>query len=173
MKKTWFAILMAISLLSCNKENLESKLPVVKKLPVVNYLPVTITLDESHPGYTIPTTFEGLSFETGILVDSPEFLNENNQVLIQLIKNLGPGVLRIGGNSSDLIKWSGIARTAETPAKTLTTSEIDRLSAFDKAIGWPVLFGLNLGSGTAAIAANEAATSVFKNARPVMASTFN
>jgi len=157
MKKTWFAILMAISLLSCNKENLESKLPVVKKPTVVNYLPVTITLDESHPGYTIPATFEGLSYETPMLVDSPEFLNENNKVLIQLIKNLGQGILRIGGNSSDLIKWAGSASTAKTPANTLTTSEIDRLSAFDKAIGWPVLFGLNLGSGTAASAANEAA----------------
>jgi hypothetical protein len=157
MKKPWFAILMAISLLACNKENLESKLPVSKKLPVVNYLPVTITLDESHPGYTIPETFEGLSYETRMLVDSPGFLNENNKVLIQLIKDLGPGILRIGGNSSDLTKWTGSRRTTETPANTLTTSEIDRLSAFDKAIGWPVLFGLNLGSGTAATAANEAA----------------
>ncbi len=104
MKKTWFAIFMAISLLSCNKENLESKLPVIKKPPVVNYLPVTVTLDENHPGYTIPATFEGLSYETGMLVDSPEFLNENNQVLIQLIKNLGQGILRIGGNTSDLTK---------------------------------------------------------------------
>jgi hypothetical protein len=156
MKKTGFAILMAICLLSCNKENLESKLPVVKKLPVVNNLPVTVTVDESRPGYTIPETFEGLSYETSILAENPEYLNENNTVLIQLIKNLGPGVLRIGGNSSDLVKWTGGARTDATPAHSLTTSDIDRLSAFDKAIGWPVLFGLNLGSGDGAAAANEA-----------------
>jgi hypothetical protein len=157
MKKTGLAILMAATLLSCNKENLQSKLPVIPTRPVVNYLPVTVTLDESHPGYKIPETFEGLSYETSLLVDSPEFLNENNQVLIQLIKNLGRGVLRIGGNSSDLTKWGWGPRTEKTPPKTLTTSDIDRLSAFDKAIGWPVVFGLNLGSGNAATAANEAA----------------
>jgi hypothetical protein len=157
MKNPGFAILMAAILLSCNKENLQSKLPVVPTRPVVNYLPVTITLDETHPGYKIPETFEGLSYETGLLVDSPEFLNENNKVLIQLIKNLGPGVLRIGGNSSDLIKWGWGPRTEKTPPRTLTTSDIDRLAAFDKAIAWPVVFGLNLGSGKAAEAANEAA----------------
>lgn len=147
---------MAICLLACNKENLESQLPVVKKPPVVNNLPVTITVDQSHPGYTIPETFEGLSYETGILGENPDYLNENNKVLIQLIKNLGRGVLRIGGNSSDLIKWTGGNRTSATSRHSLTTSDIDRLSAFDKAIGWPVLFGLNLGSDNAAAASNEA-----------------
>ena len=156
MKKTGFAILMAISLLSCNKENFEPK-PLVVKPPVVTNLPVTITVDESRPGYTIPQTFEGLSYETDILVEDPEYLNENNKVLIQLIKNLGPGILRIGGNSSDLVRWTGSARTAATPPHSLTTSDIDRLSAFDKAIGWPVLFGLNLGSGNVVTAENEAA----------------
>ncbi len=122
MRKTWFAILMTISLLSCDKENLESKLPV-KKLPVVTNLPVTITVDESHPGYTIPATFEGLSYETGILVDSPEFLNENNKVLIQLIKNL-VGVFCASAAIAATLQMSGSARTAKTPANTLTSGSV-------------------------------------------------
>ena len=103
MKKLWLAALLAISLFSCNKENLESKLPPVKTRDIVNNLPVTALVEDNHPGYTIPQNFQGLSFETAILVDSPEFLNADNRVLIQMVKNLGGGVLRIGGNSSDEI----------------------------------------------------------------------
>ena len=80
----------------------------------------------------------------------------NNTVLIQLIKNLGPGLLRIGGGTSDEVYWSENTRTGSTAADSLATSDIDRLSAFSKAIGWQVLFGLNLGSNDAATSANEA-----------------
>ncbi len=154
MKKLWLVVLAAISLFSCKKENLASKLPA--EIPVVTNLPITVYIDQDHPGYTIPQTFEGLSFETGLLVDSPEFLNEHNQVLIQLIKNLGTGVLRIGGNSSDIIKWTDKPRSAETPENSLTTTEIRRLTAFDRSIGWPVIFGLNLAQYDPSLAASEA-----------------
>jgi hypothetical protein len=156
MKKSWLIVLLAISLFSCKKENLASKLPAVKNLPVVNNLPITVYIDQERPGYTIPETFEGLSFETGLLVDSPGFLNEHNQVLIRLIKNLGAGVLRIGGNSSDIIKWTNGPRNANTPENSLTTTEIRHLTAFDKTIGWPVIFGLNLGEYDPSLAASEA-----------------
>ena len=43
-----------------------------------------------------------------------------------------------------------------TGTDSLTTTDIDSLAAFAKAINWPVLFGLNLGSAPASIAASEA-----------------
>jgi hypothetical protein len=156
MKNIWFAVITTITLLSCGKENPVSKTAVNTGQPVVNNLPVTITLNQSHPGYIIPENFEGLSYETGLLVDSPGFLDENNRVLIRLIKNLGTGVLRVGGNSSDLTNWAGNDTIATSGAQSLTAEDIGRLSAFDKVIGWQVLFGLNLGSNNPVNASNEA-----------------
>jgi hypothetical protein len=97
-----------------------------------------------------------LSFYYWYLTTDPDVLNVNNKVLIQLIKNLGPGLLRIGGDSSDEISWTGGPSTSTTANNLLTTSDIDRLSAFAGATGWQVLFGLNLGNDNEYAAANEA-----------------
>src|SRR5471030_1463933 len=128
MKKIWIAILMAITLVACKKDNPKPVFPAFNQLPAVYNQPVTVNVDQSQPGFTIPENFEGLSYETGIFGESPEFLNADNTVLFQLIQNLGSGVLRIGGNSSDETPWTGGARTANTPAKSLTTSDIDNLA---------------------------------------------
>ncbi len=150
MNKRWLAFLLAITLLGCNKGNLETVSPTTGPVPV------TVIVNENQPGYAIPPIFEGLSYETGIFGESPDFLNENNSVLIQLIKNLGKGVLRIGGNSSDQVDWTGSVRTDSTLPNSLTTTDIDHLSAFARATGWPVLFGLNLGHFNSDTAAKEA-----------------
>jgi len=144
MKKISIIILLATFLFSCRKERVNSI--------VYSGIPVTVTVNQNQPGYILPATFEGLSFETKILSANPEFLNADNKVLIQMI----PGILRIGGGTSDEVYWSENIRTGNTTADSLTTSDIDRLSAFSKAIGWQVLFGLNLGSGDVTAAANEA-----------------
>ncbi|MDB5123613.1 MAG: hypothetical protein JWP94_1742 [Mucilaginibacter sp.] len=150
MNKNWIVILLVAGLLSCKKE---SQGPV---LPAASGLPVMVTIDQNQPGNVIPANFQGLSYETGLLIESPEILNANNTVLVQLIKNVGPGVLRIGGNSSDNISWTGRERNPANSKDELTTTEIDRLSAFSRIIEWPVLFGLNLGNNNAAAAADEA-----------------
>jgi hypothetical protein len=150
MKKIWFAVLLSVSLVACRKEHVD---PINT---VNNTYRVTVKVDQSQPGKAISPTFEGLSFETAILTRNPEYLDANNIVLIQLLKNLGPGILRIGGDTSDEIDWTGNARSFGTSKDSLTTSDIDRLSAFSKAIGWPVLFGLNMGSNDVNAASNEA-----------------
>ena len=160
MNKKWFAILLAITVIGCKKEGLTSNLPVINDLgtsaAATAPVAVTLTVDQTKTIYNIPPNFEGLSFETGILVENPDFLNADNAVLIQLIKNLGKGVLRIGGNSSDEINWFNGPRTATTPLGSLATTDVDQLTAFSKAIQWPVLFGLNLANNNAADAAKEA-----------------
>jgi len=115
---------------------------------------LTVEIDQSAKGFPTPFAFQGLSYETSLL--STNFLTTGNTVLIQLIKNLGGGVLRIGGNMSDEMAWTGAARTAETPDKSITTTDVDNLAAFSRSIGWPVLFGLNLGAYHPELAANEA-----------------
>jgi hypothetical protein len=151
MNKKWLAIILAIVLTGCNKGNLE--LPP----PSGATVSITVNVNENERGYPISTVFEGLSYETGLFGENPDFLNENNAVLIQLLKNLGKGILRIGGNSSDEIQWTGASRSANTPTTgTLTTTDVDHLAAFSKAAGWPVIFGLNLGKYNVDTAASEA-----------------
>jgi len=139
------------AVIGCGKNDTATANPPVNSLPVL-----AVAVNQSQPGIKIPSNFQGLSYETSTIASSSPFLNINNAVLIQLIKNLGVGVLRIGGNSSDNFTWSGIARTGTTPANTLTTTDIDNLSAFTKAINWPVLFGLDMGNFDPANAASEA-----------------
>lgn len=150
--KIFLVIFLVVSIVACNKriDPVEPpSLPPPDNLLIVN-------VDQTKQSYVIPSTFQGLSYETSILANAPSFLNKNNTVLIQLIRNLGPGVLRLGGNSSDNVLWTGTARSESTSANSVTTTEIDNLSAFAKAIGWKVLFGLNLGTFDASAAANEA-----------------
>jgi hypothetical protein len=153
MNKSWLIILLAVVLVSCHKDRPED----LKKQFIINDHTANITFDESHPGNLIPETFEGFSFETDILARDVNFLNANNKVLIRLMKNIGPGILRMGGASSDLTTWAGTARNGDTPLDVITTTDIDRLSAFSKATGWPVLFGLNLANNDTGLAASEAA----------------
>jgi hypothetical protein len=157
MKKICIVVLVAFSLVACRKENVAPLKNDSKTQPDTAYADaLTVTVDQTQPGYAIGPTFEGLSFEAAILTQNPEYLNADNSAFIRLIKNLGPGILRIGGGTSDEIGWSGTARSSNTPANMLTTSDIDRLSAFSKLTGWPVLFGLNLDSYQVAASANEA-----------------
>ena len=115
----------------------------------------TVTLDETQAGLPISPNFQGLSFETSLLTKNPEYLNSNNTTLIRLLKNLGPGVLRIGGGTSDEIGWADHPRLVNTSADTLTTTDIDHLAEFSKATGWPVIFGLNMWNNDAVSAAKE------------------
>jgi hypothetical protein len=147
MKKIGSAVLLSVTLLACKKEHHDA-------VPV--HAAITLNIHQYQSSNSIPPTFLGLSFETAILTRNPEYLNGNNSSLIQLIKNLGPGILRIGGDSSDQIAWTGKPRNDKSSADSLTTSDVDRLSAFSMATGWKVLYGLNMGSNDAAAAADEA-----------------
>lgn len=153
MQKTWLIILLAVALASCHKDNSVD----LKKQFITNDHTVNVTFDEQHPGNIIPATFEGLSFENGVFGQDINYFNENNSVLIQLMKNVGPGIIRMGGGTSDLITWTGDTRTNGTQPDAITTTDIDRLAAFSKATGWSVIFGLNLADNDQDVAANEAA----------------
>src|ERR1700748_3543636 len=99
MNKLLPAILLVVLLASCHKEKKDHS----KDLFVDNDHTVNVTFDESHPAAPLPADFAGLSFETQILIQDPGFLNSNNKVFTQLLKNVGPGMLRIGGGTSNNI----------------------------------------------------------------------
>jgi hypothetical protein len=107
-----------------------------------------LSIDFDAPGQRIPENFLGLSFETAGL-SSGEIFSSQNQSLISLIRGLGPkGVIRIGGNSSD--------RPALRKGLSCDRAHIEQLSDFLSAIGWQLIYGLDLGSGKAKQAAVEA-----------------
>ena len=134
---------------SCNKIGI----PHVPPIPDTT---ITVTINQTLPSIPVPANFQGLSFETSTLTNVSSFLNTKNTNLINLISNMGGGVLRIGGNSSDAITWNNAIRSTKTPANSITQTEINTLSLFSSKIGWKVLMGLNLGIFDTAAAASEA-----------------
>jgi hypothetical protein len=75
-----------------------------------------------------------------------------------VLKNLGAGLLRIGGNSQDKTFWSPGARDTRSDGGTvLVGSDFDRLFAMSASTGWKVILGLNLGAALPDTFAAEAA----------------
>jgi hypothetical protein len=119
---------------------------------------VTVSMGSSG---TVGAGFTGLSYEKSSLAE-PLF-NPSNANLIGLFKRLGPGVLRIGGNSVDRTVWepNGAGQTSGQVAP----SDVAALAGFVKAAGWQCLYGINLGGAasgatTPALAASEVAYAV-------------
>jgi hypothetical protein len=107
---------------------------------------IALTADFDRPQFAIPDDFLGLSFETKRII-LQDYLIPENQTVIELLKRLSPkGVVRIGGNTSD----------EPVSPDELGRPQLERFAKFIKATGWSVIYGLNLGSGTAERAADEA-----------------
>jgi hypothetical protein len=132
-----------------------------------------LTIDPHTTGAMIGADFTGLSYETQQLGD-PTFFSPDNTELIALIRRLGQsGVLRIGGNTSEYAYWTPNPTPADLAAESgpvnpstgkgpdqvrkITPQSVRNLNQFVDAIGWKLIYGLNMGTGTAEAAADEAA----------------
>ncbi len=115
----------------------------------------TVTVSTTVAGVIGPG-FAGLSYEKSQMANP--FFSPQNANAIGLFKLIGPGLLRIGGNSVDRTSWTpnGKGRTSGQVAP----SDIDALAGFLKATGWQVLYGVNLAQSTPALAAAEVAYAV-------------
>jgi uncharacterized protein (TIGR03437 family) len=117
---------------------------------------VAIAAHPESPGIAMAHDFIGLSFETGSLTTATGFPAEN-PVLERMVAQVGPGLLRFGGNSVDkLTGWLRGPRTPSTSTSVIASSDVDRAFGFARAVGWRVLFSLNLGQGDPATDADEA-----------------
>jgi hypothetical protein len=131
----------------------------------------TLTLHADRSGPAIPTNFVGLSYETQQLSD-PTFFSAANTGLIAQFRALSPeGVLRIGGNTSDVGWWkptpsaprppinvrnTGVGEPNADLAYPITPESTVNLRAFLDATGWTCLYGINLGTNTPERAADQA-----------------
>ena len=129
---------------------------------------VIVTIDPQHKGHTVSQSLTGLSYETSQLAN-PDFFSPTNRDLISYFRLLSHnGVLRLGGNSVELADWmpaSAPAATVAQPSQTsahkhkrtgITRQAIDNLAGFLSETGWSLIYGLNLGTGTADAAADQA-----------------
>lgn len=134
-----------------------------------------LTLHPDQPGPTVPEDFIGLSYEIQQLSD-PNFFAPSNHGLIAQFRALAPhGVLRLGGNTSDVGWWKPTPDSKQPPLPSnvilrtppgerspmelsyaVTPEAVRNLRAFLDATGWTTLFGINLGTSTPQRAAEEA-----------------
>jgi hypothetical protein len=133
--------------------------------------PATLTLHADQPGASIPHNFVGLSYETQQL-SQPAFFSPANTGLIQQFRALAPnGVLRLGGNTSDYAFWKPASNAVPPPrlkrpykvgdpppdlTYDVTPEAVRNLRGFLDATGWTCLYGINLGTNTPELAADEA-----------------
>lgn len=103
-----------------------------------------IHFQADKPGRAIPADFIGLSYEKTAMAE--RHFHAGNATLINLHRNLGRGVLRIGGNKVELSRWQGgEAGGKEQPGITpITAVHVDDFYAFIRAVDWKVIHGVNL-----------------------------
>jgi hypothetical protein len=146
-------------------------LPSLKLFAQAPTQTATLKLHLNATGPRVPDNFIGLSYETNELTN-PTFFSPDNTGLIEQFRALTPnGVLRIGGNTSDIGYWKptpstppptiqvrnmGIGEPNSQLAYSITPEAIHNLRAFLDRTGWTCIYGINLGTNTPARAADEA-----------------
>jgi hypothetical protein len=162
------ALTLSSKLHAINHDLLQMKSPLSSGPPTAG-VSLAVSANRTH---TIPANFIGLSYESQQLAD-PRFFSAGNHQLIAQFKALAPaGVLRLGGNTSDFSWWQPTPATA-APVRPegagytgepssdfsypITPAAIDNLRKFLDATHWTCIYGLNLGTSTPALAADQAA----------------
>jgi len=115
-----------------------------------------------------PPDFVGLGYEISS-VGQEGLLSPANRRMIQFIRTLSPrGNIRIGGDTSDWAHWAGSGRAVSSPRGTVVDQKvIADLGGLLHELGWSLIWGLNLGSGTIEEAVNESAA-VASSAGPAL-----
>lgn len=134
---------------------------------------IQVTLQTGRLGNTVAKDFTGLSYESAQL-GNPQFFSGENKQLIGFVRRLGAsGVLRIGGNTSEYCYWAPEPDSKSTnpsiqsvvgpdtghkapPPVNITPQAIRNLRDFVDATDWNLIYGLNMGTGSAEDAAAEA-----------------
>ncbi|HJT00671.1 MAG TPA: hypothetical protein VJ756_16385 [Terriglobales bacterium] len=144
-----------------------------------------ISVETKALGRQIPKDFVGFSLEVstagqGLARFSPRGSNAPiraiyalgvpetpNQGFLQFMRNLGPGILRLGGNSQDNTCWKRAA--APHPGRCqgeLTAADFQLYSEAAKATGWRLIVGLNLKQNSSQWALSEVTQGIAKELTP-------
>ena len=112
----------------------------------------TVSFSPTNSGLVLNPAFCGLSYAKSMLLGSLFVSTDTN--LIKMFGQIGPAVLRVGGNAANRSSWGGLSNS--TP---ITAAEVDAFAGFVKALptNWHVIYGINMATNTPANCAAEAA----------------
>jgi hypothetical protein len=97
-----------------------------------------------------------VTFSTEVYELGQDDLTAAHTSLVNYFRQLGPGVLRIGGDTADESWWTSSSEPAPSWAVvTVTPADLSRLESFLAATGWRVALTVDLGHYDPARAANE------------------
>jgi hypothetical protein len=118
-----------------------------------------VSVVPSRPADDFALGAVGLSAETDELENRD--LSSENRSLIALMRGLGPGVLRVGGNSVDSSWWTSDDEAAPSWAKSvISPADLVQLANLLRATGWQVILAVDLGHFDPDRAANEVRAAV-------------
>jgi hypothetical protein len=106
--------------------------PLFTSVPAAASLSLSVSVDSQ--GYAVPDDFIGLSYGPSAIGDTTQLRPSDNAMLL-LLRQIGPGIFRFGGNSMDN---QGIIAFDSTKYK--------RVLDFVNLIGWKIMIGLPLGT---------------------------
>ena len=118
-----------------------------------------VVINPASSGVVIPPSFVGISTEPGSNPCNILALDQQNPTLVEnMFENLGPGILRLGGESVEHVSWSPGGTYSCSDSNTVQTqSLVNATIAFLRKVGWKVIWGENLKSGNPTADADEAA----------------
>ncbi|MGC2373531.1 MAG: hypothetical protein WA484_06630, partial [Solirubrobacteraceae bacterium] len=120
-------------------------------------LPIAVGIDPLDPGRQVPQRFLGLSFEAAALGQLAQYAHRGN--LVELLRSLGPGVLRFGGITADRnVAWSdAVTPRPAWASSTIGPAELRALGVLARRSGWQVLLTVGLAHYEPLAAAREVA----------------
>ncbi len=105
----------------------------------------TVQISRAPAGPTVPKDFIGISFQQDVALQFFGPSSSANTVLFTLMRNLGSGTMRIGGNAADYSCWGGEPAPLSALCQyTLTSSDFDSWANASSQTGWPMILGVNL-----------------------------
>ncbi len=130
----------------------------------------TVQISAPPKGAIVPKDFIGLSIQQSVALNFFGPSTSANNVLFTLMKNLGQGSLRIGGNAADYSCWNGEPAPAPSYCQyTLTGADFDSWSYASGQTGWPMILGVNLVQNLAPGAPQYILDQVTKGIQPSLA----
>ncbi|TQF66485.1 hypothetical protein FK531_18505 [Rhodococcus spelaei] len=118
---------------------------------------VTVVVDTTAPGRTVPADFLGLSFEANLMHE--QWLAPGAGNVSKLIANLGHGNLRFSANQVDNTAWTPDPSSplpAWAKGQRVTPDDLSRVGNLARDTGWSVDMGVNLAHFDPAAAADQA-----------------
>ncbi len=121
-------------------------------------LPVTVAIDRLDPGPPVPPRFLGLSFEAAALSRLASYAHHGN--LVEMLRSLGPGMLRFGGVTVDeRVAWTDPATPRPAWASSVIGPvQMHAIGVLARRSGWRILLTVGLAHYEPAAAAREVAS---------------